>query len=269
MTSPELDSFRQLYPMTDPGPYAALYDRLPQSVPELCALIREQFIHPGKLDSYRDELTEARGPEDGTFISVEQILAGLVDRNPNGLIMERRPDERLIVSCRHHALLLTSILRYRDIPARVRVGFAQYVAEKPDKHVDHWVCEVWDDAQQRWQFADADTQRVDFPRDEFELAGDVWLNARAQRLQPEQYGALEWWGMPYIRSNLCHDFDSILGNEPIYWEGPRVFHHPLEEMQPEQYLLLDQVAELLKNPEHNIDQLRALRADQPDLQWAS
>lgn len=269
MTSSSQDAFRQLYPMTDPGPYAALYDGLPEPLNELCALIKQQFIHPGRLDEYSAVLPEERGPEDGTFISVEQILAGLIERNPAGLIMERQPDERLIVSCRHHALLLTSILRLRGTPARVRVGFAQYVAQAPDRHVDHWLCEVWDASQQRWQLVDADAQRVDLPRDEFEPASDVWLGARAGQLQPEQYGAMEWWGMPYIRSNLCHDLDAILGHEPIYWEGPRIFHQPLEEMRPEQYTLLDQVAQMLHDPDHTIDQLRALRARQPDLQWAS
>ena len=264
-----VDAFRHVSPMTDPGPYQTLYDGLPESLPALCALIRQQFIHPGRLAEFSAVLPESRGPEDGTFISVEQILAGLQARNPRGLVLDRQPDERLIVTCRHHALLLTSILRSRGDAVRVRVGFAEYVAEQSEKHVDHWVCEVWDAAACRWMLVDADTQRIDVPRDAFELACDVWLNARAGRLQPTQYGALEWWGLGYIRSNLCHDFDAILGYEPIYWEGPRIFHQPLDDMQPHQYALLDQVAELLREPEMNLDQLHALRTSQPDLQWAS
>jgi len=40
-----LDFYRQYSSYTDPGEYAYLYENLPDSLPELCSLVRSQFIH--------------------------------------------------------------------------------------------------------------------------------------------------------------------------------------------------------------------------------
>jgi hypothetical protein len=52
-----LDFYRQCSPFTDPGEYAYLYKNLPDSLPELCKLIRSQFIHPfAELPQYREQI---------------------------------------------------------------------------------------------------------------------------------------------------------------------------------------------------------------------
>ena len=61
------------------------------------------------------------------------MLKGLLQRKEKGLIMERKPEERLVVSCRFHSMLLASILKYQEVPARVRVGFANYLDKKNNK----------------------------------------------------------------------------------------------------------------------------------------
>ncbi|MBN2347455.1 MAG: SUMF1/EgtB/PvdO family nonheme iron enzyme [Bacteroidales bacterium] len=49
---------------TDPGEYAYLYDNLPDSLPELCRLIRSQYINYGwELDNYRELIPKERWNE--------------------------------------------------------------------------------------------------------------------------------------------------------------------------------------------------------------
>ena|ERR1035437_7606931 len=55
-----LDFYRQYSTFTDPGEYAYLYKNLPDSLPELCSLIRSQFIHPFALSQYRDQIPKER-----------------------------------------------------------------------------------------------------------------------------------------------------------------------------------------------------------------
>jgi hypothetical protein len=52
-----LDFYRQYSIFTDPGEYAYMYKNLPDSLPELCSLIKSQFIHPySELPQYREQL---------------------------------------------------------------------------------------------------------------------------------------------------------------------------------------------------------------------
>jgi len=253
--------------MTDPGEYAQMYDGLPESLSALCYLIKRQFVHPAILKEYPDVLPEGSENEDTKFITVQQMLEGLLERNPLGLVMDRPPDERLLVSCRYHVLLLISIMKHRGIPARARVGFAPYLNAE-GKSGCHWICEIWTPSEQRWMFVDPDIKRVDFPRHEFELAGNAWLKARKGLIQPELYGLGEWRGLSCIRGELCQDFASILGFEYVYWDGPPLYHLRMETIKQKHLELLDTIAHLLQAPECHLDQLLALREINQELQMS-
>ena len=59
-----LNFYRQYSSFTDPGEYEYLYENLPDSIPELCSLIRSQFIHPyAELPKYRDQIPKERWDE--------------------------------------------------------------------------------------------------------------------------------------------------------------------------------------------------------------
>ena len=119
-----LDFYRQYSSFTDPGEYEYLYKNLPDSLPELCQLIRSQFIHPyAELPRYRDKIPEERWNESFRYTTVQSILEGLVTYNSSGLTKDRKPEDRLILGCRENAIMLASILKYRGIPARVRDPF--------------------------------------------------------------------------------------------------------------------------------------------------
>ncbi|MCP4361095.1 MAG: GNAT family N-acetyltransferase [Chloroflexi bacterium] len=260
------DFYQQLGPNSDPGELAHLYTDLPESLTELCQLIKRQLIHPSQRAEYRKQLPRGVKEEDARFVSVQQMLAVLQRRNPAGLTMRRIPRQRLIVSCRYHAILLASILKFRGRPTRVRVGFAGYLSDRPGKYINHWICEVWHEGDGRWLFVDSDTMMVDFPRPEFKLAGDVWLAARKGLTYPSLYGIGRWWGWEPIRRNLFHDFACCLGVEPTYWQGPPLFRVKTKDLTKSQGRLLDQMAELLQDPDENLAVLQALCGENEALQ---
>ncbi|MCP4544353.1 MAG: transglutaminase domain-containing protein [Chloroflexi bacterium] len=262
--SEAMNHYQQYGKNTDPGEFAYLYAELPESLEDLCKLVKTQLIHPVEVKQYTDVLPEGRTREDADFYSVNDMLNELVARNPQGLTMEREPAERLVLSCRFHAMLLVSMVKSQGIPARVRVGFGGYLAPESGKHYDHWISEIWNDQEARWMSVDPDVQRIDF--DEFELAWDVWQRARAGEIDPQKYGFHIWWGMDYIVGNMCHDLFANLNNEIIYWQGPNLFYKEAKELTSEETAFVDRLAHLLKCPEDNLDELMRLTVEHDLLQ---
>lgn len=254
-----LDFYRQFGPYSDPGEFVEMMSVLPQSLTELCELIKRQLIHPSQLAEYRKLLPRGAKNEDARFVTVAQMLTALKQRNKAGLTLKRPPRQRLIVSCRYHALLLAAILKSQGRPARVRVGFAGYLTIQKGKFVDHWICEVWSEAEQRWLLVDPDVRLVDFPRDDFKFAGNVWLAARKGFTSPTLFGVGRWWGWEPIRQNVIHDFEACLNLEPTYWEGPPLFQITKRKLNKRQFALLDKMAELLQDPDKNLADLEQLR----------
>lgn len=261
-----LEFYRQQEPASDPKELANLLDDLPQGLPELCAQIKQLLIHPSQLSKYRDQLPPEASNEDGRFLTVHDMLLGLQNRHDIPLNQPRTPSQRLYVSCRYHALLLVSCLRNRQIPARVRVGFAAYVAAQGGKFVDHWIVEVWSADKQRWILVDPDMELVDLPAEAFQMASVVWQQARKHLISPSNYGVPRFWGWDYLRNNLCHDFFACLGDTRTYWDGPPIFHGNVRQLKATQYKVLDQMAELLQNPDENLADMRTLLEKTPDLQ---
>ena len=136
----------------------------PDSLTELRELIRYQFIHLVDIGPYRDIIHLNRYYEDPKFPTAEKLIAGLLELDSNGLIFNRKPKFRLVVTCRYHSIFLASILKYRSIPTRVRCGFAPYLSQNRDLHICHVICKVWNDKERRWMFVDPDRKMIDFPK---------------------------------------------------------------------------------------------------------
>jgi hypothetical protein len=87
-----LDFYKQYSSYTDPGEYAYLYKNLPDSLPELCSLIKSQFIHPiVELPQYRDQIPKERWNETEKYTTVNSILKGLVSYDSRGFVEDREP----------------------------------------------------------------------------------------------------------------------------------------------------------------------------------
>jgi hypothetical protein len=272
MTTPQ-DFYRPQSTLSDPGPYAALYDALPDDLPSLARIIQGFYIH------YRG------GPASGIPISeerllqvdsrrIETILSNLVAADDRPLAMTRENDNRVVGCCRDAALLLCSMLRHKGIPARIRYGFAAYLNFGHRFAVDHVVTEYWNEG--RWTLADADIPEgarsyfgidfdlMDIPRDRFLVGGAVWQGVRAGRLNPDEYGVHpelpdpDLRGEGFIRGDLARDLAFLNKQEYLLWDswGMSAIDKPLSEAQ---LALLDEVAVLSINA-HDDANFEAIRA---------
>lgn len=265
-----IDFYRQYSPFTDPGEYAYLYKDLPDSLPKLCRIVCSQLIHPfAELPRYREQIPKERWNEMMNYPSVNSILKGLVAYNPAGFIYNREPEERLVLGCRHSAILLASILKYRGIPARVRAGHATYLA--PGFHINHTICEVWNESKNRWMLVDPSLGKIDFSRDEFDFSNEAWLQMQKGEIDPNLYGIPgRHTGEGSIVGKISNDLAAILGTEyPIYRYAPILDYSMGEEMKlsADQTETLNTISELMKTIDaENFTKLQEIYKNTPEIQ---
>ena len=265
-----LDFYRQYSSFTDPGEYAYLYKNLPDSLPELCNLIRSQFIHPyGELNKYREQIPKERWNEMFSYPSVKTILEGLLSYDSSGIVNNRKPEDRLVLICRHNSILLVSILKSRGIPARVRYGHATYII--PDFHTSHAICEVWNDNEKRWMLVDPSMDMVDFSQDKFDFSNDAWLQLQKGEIDPNLYGIPHRYsGMGSIVAKLCGDLASLLGTEHTITHYAPVLDFAFEEdkqLTAENIETLNRISELMKSIDaNNLSNLQEIYNNTPEIQ---
>ena len=215
-----LDFYRQHSSFTDPGEYGYLYENLPDSLPELCSLVKSQFIHPYAVPEYREQIPRERWSEYLEYPTAESILEGLLSYDSSGLISDRELEDRLVLGCQQNALVLASILRCRGIPVRVRYGHVDYLV--PGSHASHVICEVWNEDDRRWMLVDPSTDRIDFGREEFDFSNELWLELQRGEVDLSLYGIPgRYSGTVSIIAKVPLDLASILGTEyPITQYAP-------------------------------------------------
>lgn len=267
------DFYRTQSRMSDPGPYQALFDTLPDDLYSLRNVIQGIYLH------YR------AGPQMGFPISPERIvqadnrsmqaiLASVMAQDDQPLTVERPPEKRAVGCCRDASLLLCSFLRHKGIPARIRYGFAPYIKFAPPFAVDHVITEYWDEG--RWKMADMDLPEgavkhfsiefdmFDIPRDGFLVAGQVWQAVRAGQADANNYGVHpdipepDLRGEKFIMGALSRDVAFLNKEEFLLWD---VWGMMEDENAPNaaQTELLDQTADLTLRA-HDDSTFEAIRA---------
>ena len=265
-----LDFYRQYSSFTDPGEYAYLYENLPDSLSELCNLIQSQFVHPyAHLPKVRNQFPKERWNETVRYPSVKTILEGLVSYDSSGIMKERKIEDRLILGCRHNAILLASILKHRGIPARVRYGHATYLI--PDFHTSHVICEVWNENDQRWMLVDPSTAMVDLNREQFDISNDAWLQMQNGETDPNLFGIPRRYnGLGSIVAKVCADLASVLGTEYPTTRYAPMLDYAFEnddQLTAEHIETLNEISELMKSLNaDNIAKLREIYDNTPDIQ---
>ena len=260
-------------PITDPGQHVYLYDNLPDDVRALAGLIQGQMIHRNAVKGYGVTLTRGSRSEQH-LRTMRQRLARIAELSPDPLTIPREPKERTVGKCRDFAVFLVSLLRHKGIPARMRVGFADYLFDKGGFKADHWITEYWDTSNSRWVLADPDIGGMppellgmqitcnlfDLRRDhDFYVAGSAWQLARAGKVRSDLFRySGHWKGFPCIRGNMLHDFQSLNRLElglSDYWDE---LHYKSEtSLTVEDKAVLDRVAALTIDPEATFDEMRA------------
>ena len=212
-----LDFYTQQSRFTDPGEYATTYDALPTELPSLHKAINGLLIHIWKVRKNRPLLLQGR--EDEVFIrKIHSLLARGLSLDDQPLDIARPIEQRIIIDCRHFSLLLCSVLRHRGIPARVRCGFATYLEDA--FYMDHWVCEYWSWAENRWIMEDADLQMHDVPPEQFITGARAWQLSRKDAHCGHHFGFSEQLrGIGVARVNLVRDFAALHRFESVSGDG--------------------------------------------------
>ena len=264
-----LDFYKQYSEFTDPGEYAYLYENLPDSLTELCHLIKAQIIHPwSDLSKYRELIPKERSTEDYKYPTVKSILEGLLSYNSHGLVKDRKPEDRLLLTCRYNSILLVSILKYRGIPVRVRYGFAPYL--DPGYHAGHVICEVWNINENRWMLVDPSMNMIDLRRDMFDFSNDVWDKLMKKEIDPAKYGVMGLTGESIIVSALNLDMASLLGTEYTYIHYSPIINQAFKnevQLSEEQIRLLNRISNLMISINSNsISELKDIYENNPQVQ---
>lgn len=213
--------------LTDPGKHASLLDDLPGDVAALQECIRGLLLHGDYLELYGMPAT--RWSRDTR--PVEKRIDDILARSGFALTKSRPLYWRAIVTCRDFALMTCSFLRHREIPARIRCGFATYLA--PGKYEDHWVCEYWHAGKDDWAIADTQLDNVQcrnlgikfdtacLPEGAFVNAKQAWDMYRNQGIDPALFGHGKHCGEWFMMVNLARDCLALNGCATSSWDSWR------------------------------------------------
>lgn len=274
-----LKHFRQYGMFTYPGLYESyIKEQLPDEIEKIGLLVRKSLIHRTTLrdgntktntDLRFGDMTRVpwwRQPEDDNLLTATAMLAELFRRDKRGLTLVRKPEDKLVLTCRYTAVLMASILKSKGIPCRVRSGHANYFTAAGKMSYDHWINQYWDKKQRRWITIDVDgslsiakegIDPYDIKDGEFDFPAEVWLAIRSGKENQKRFwNAGGVVGMITVLWALFYDFYSIMNNEIHYMHGP-VFSHPkrFKRMTEKELKKIDRLARLMLDPDQNFEKL--------------
>jgi hypothetical protein len=184
----------------------------------------------------------------GACISESHFLAGLL-RHKNiparvraGYFKDVRSNGPYVVKFWNHTLKEKGInadLLKQD-PEQWNKNIDAFTAGKNEinHHIEHWVCEYWDEDKKKWRLLDANDTflkaasniEVGFhlPRKHYEYAFEAWKKMRrGGDFNPDRYAEEPQDGRSHIRSQMLWDFYSLLNHDLAghdqQWPGVRTF----------------------------------------------
>lgn len=276
-----LNHYLQFSQYTFPGCYQEkIKSSLPSEIKEIGLLVRKQIIHRvtlknGNTGSNRDlrygDMTKVpwyRQPEDDVFCTASAILAELYRRDPRGLILNRRTEDKLILTCRHLSVLMACLLKIKGIPARVRSGFAPYfevVGLKSGKSYDHWLNQYWDSKKSVWVTIDVDGSlegylpfdSYNLSENTFDFSADAWLAIRQGKVKGDHFwNAGGHGGLVAVAWELFYDFHCLMNSEIIYLHVPEItFFKNFSLLSEKKLKEIDDLASLMQKPDANFEGL--------------
>lgn len=215
-------------PFTDLAEFGSAVDALPADPGAIAKMVQGLLIHEALAPLYKVALAPERGAEKQLHSAAAMLGCALrMDDRP--LAERRSPEHRVAGVCRHFATLFVACLRRKGIPARARVGFANYF--EPGKHLDHWVGEYWNAGEGRWVLVDAQVDKpqaafykpdfdlLDVPRTRFLVGGDAWALCRSGGADPMTFGVAgtENWGLIEVFGDLMLDLAALQKIELLPW----------------------------------------------------
>jgi hypothetical protein len=205
---------------SEPGPYRETLMGGGVEPKSIARWISSFMQHPRGTES------EERGfkPEQAADLelrSVEEILSVAVKRN---LLEGDCQQHKVGGVCRDFAIMAVSRFRESGIPARLRVGFADYlVAERWE---DHWLCE-WHDGG-RWKRLDVEFAAIggvsfdtlDVPDERFLTASEAWIRIEGDAEMASRFGvsSLNLGGEWFVAGSLLREMAALRKLELKPWD---------------------------------------------------
>lgn len=256
-------------PMSDTGRHAQALADLPNDVGALAKIIQGLAVHQYMADAYSYQVPDTRKAE-SHIRHAGRIIDRILDLDTRPLPIERPVDKRVVGVCHHFALLMTAMLRAKDIPARYRCGFGAYF--NAPKFEEHLVCEYWNAEQSRWILVDAQLDEVwrralkfsfdplDVPRDQFIVAADAWTACRSGKADPTLFGIFvgELRGLWFIAAELIRDVAAFNKMEMLPWDGWGAMPHPGQQLDAGQLAFFDRLAAVTAKADGSHRELLAL-----------
>jgi hypothetical protein len=250
---------------TEPGPLAAYLDNLPSEPTALPAIVGGLVLHP--LFALAPTKTS-----EASRRTIKEILAAILKRDGQPLDQAREPGKRVLGTCRNYALLACAILRHHQIPARLRVGFADYFTS--DFLEDHWVCEYHDGRVYRLLDAELTAEirgrfgiefdAANVPSNRFLTAASAWQALRHGERDPARSGvsALGLTGLWFTAGSLLRDLAALGAEEMMPWDywGPARNFGPNHSVSEDWLGRFDRLADDIVHAPEGYNDVRAIAA---------
>jgi len=195
---------------------------LPDEPVKLCRVAQKLVILPGFATAAG--LAEERDAE-RNIRPASELIRTLLALGSRPIHRSRPPEEHVVGTCRHFAVLSCALLRFRGVAARARCGFATYFV--PGQYLDHWVTEYWHADEQRWVRVDSEILGLplvprpdDLQPGEFLTGGEAWARC-AEGVDPMLFGVHEVehaWGIGEVRGNAVRDLAALNKVEMLPWD---------------------------------------------------
>lgn len=273
-----LEFYKQTSLYTDLGLYTDFAKSLPDDIDELCVLQRMQIIHPivysnsdirKQSKCFWGDMTKVPitrlDYEDDLFPTAISMISELLRKDKN-YDKNRKAENKIHVTCRGEAILLTATLKAKGYSARVRSGFAPYIKYNGVNY-DHWITEYFDEKKDRWVLVDADEHCPDhemgfdlndIPRDKFIFGAEAYLGIRNNKYKDDEiyYASVPpTFGLKASLRSLFYDFHSLMNDEIIFLHLPKYIVDKNFELNEEEYVELDNLAKLMLDPDTNFEKL--------------
>ncbi len=124
---------------TDPKDFSSMLDELPDDVIGICEIAEQQMVHHNLLIYHgipynkRNEMRNTYPP------NLNDILKDLKETEPYNLYDKRQITQRIVGSCTKESHFLAGLLRYKGIPARLRVGYFKDVLNNKEHFFNFWL----------------------------------------------------------------------------------------------------------------------------------
>jgi hypothetical protein len=270
----DLNYFSQFGRMTNPGSFLDLYADLPTDISSLVKVVQGLVIHVFWVERYGVKLTPEREAE-VQLRTLERRLARTLELDSNPLTIARLNESKIAGNCRDFSVTLASMLQSKGIPARPRCGFGAYFM--PNHYEDHWVCEYWNEHEQRWVLVDAQLDELqknilqisfnslDVPRDQFIVGGAAWKMCRTGRASAEQFGIFDMNGFDFVKGDFIRDVASLNKMELLPWDCWGLILDEYISLPPDDLSLLDRLASLTEADVPDFDSVRQIYETDPRL----